>query len=80
MKISLYTRLQNDFEEELGKVKLNVLEREGLKFVTVPTSSGILLAMMNKNIDHHLFVKQITKILNHSDSKNKEGIEMAVLQ
>lgn len=79
MKISLYNRLQSDFEEEIGKVKLNVSELDDSKYVTIPTSSGIFLAMMNKEIDHNLFARKIIRILNYSDSKNKERFEMVVL-
>jgi len=63
MEIALQSRLQKDFNDELGEVQYNLTEREGLKFISIPTSSKIILGVMDRDKDHTPFFNRIASFL-----------------
>lgn len=58
---ALIQRLNEDFDDEFGSVSYSVTERKNYKFVTVPTTSGTLLAIMSKEQDHIPLLKILKK-------------------
>jgi len=62
--LQLQNSMQQDFDEDFGAVNYTITERESARFVSIPTSEGILLAKLNKSIDPFLFINKITGILN----------------
>lgn len=73
MQASLQDRMLRDFDNDLGKVSYSLIEREHLKFVSIPLRSGILFAVILANANHLAFVQFIKKMLNNSNkfSNNK---------
>ena len=62
MEMALQNRMMRDFDDELGKVKYTVTERNNQKFMSIPTSSKIILAVMKRETDHTLFLDKISSL------------------
>lgn len=60
--IVLQNSMQRDFDEEFGSVSYTITARQNSKFVTIPTSVGILLAKLDKSADPFVFIKKISRI------------------
>ena len=59
MEAALQTKMNKDFDNELGEFKYTVTERkDGDKCVSAPLSSNeMIFVLMNKDEDHNSFVK-----------------------
>jgi gamma-glutamylcyclotransferase (GGCT)/AIG2-like uncharacterized protein YtfP len=66
MTLQLDNSMQSDFNDEFGSTIYTITERENSRFVSIPTSAGLLWVKMNKSMDPFLFIKKITGILNFS--------------
>jgi hypothetical protein len=66
MGLQLQNSMQSDFDYEFGTVHYTITERENARFVSIPTSTGVLLAKMNKSADPFVFVDKITRMTNSS--------------
>lgn len=64
METALQARMNKDFDKELGELQCNVIERENNdKFVLVPLPlENTILAVMEKEKDHSLFVNNATRM------------------
>ncbi len=60
MEIALQNRMMRDFDSELGEVKYTVTERKNQKFMSIPNSSKVILAVMQKETDHKLFFNKMS--------------------
>ena len=59
MGIRLQHSMQSDFDEDLGTVNYIVTERSALKFISLPISRNVLLAITKKGTDHGPLIKKI---------------------
>lgn len=64
MELSLYNRMQQDFDDYFGSVKYNVTERGTSKFIAIPTPSKVILGVMKKEKDHTRFVTKLMSLFN----------------
>lgn len=64
METALQTRMNKDFDDDLGRLRCNITERDdGSKYVSAPLSSNrMVFALMNKECDHDYFVNTVTKM------------------
>ncbi len=76
MSVRLQHSIQSDFDEDLGNVNYIMTERSNLKFVSVPISKSVLLAIGKKNLDHQSIIQKIyskqffDKVKNYLDKYN----------
>lgn len=63
MGACLQNSMQNDYNEEFGKVNYNITVRENSKFVSIPVHAGILLAKLDKASNPIVIVNKIMKIV-----------------
>lgn len=66
MGLQLQDSMQSDFNDEFGPVDYTITERKNSRFVSIPTSEGILLAKLDKSTDPFLFINKILEIMNFS--------------
>lgn len=66
LNVILQNRMNDDFDGYFGPVRYTVTERDNLKFISMPVSSGIIFAIMKKPADHTIFVNNILLITNHT--------------
>lgn len=66
MSHALTQRLNDDFDDDFGPVEYSVTQRKAHKFITIPTSSGTLLAIMPKERHHETFIEILDGILTYS--------------
>ena len=65
MKIALRTSMQNDFDEELGKVNYCMTQREDRKFISIPApNNNTILAVIKNDCDHKELINNIIQTLN----------------
>lgn len=70
MSCSLEQKMRQDCDDNFGKVKYAVTEREDYRIITVPHESDTLIFVMDK---HGAFLSRIKKLLNAIDHmKNSE--------
>ena len=64
METVLQAKMMQEFNEDLGESRCNVVERsDGLKYVSSPLrSKNTALSIMDKNHDHGFFVNNITAV------------------
>ncbi len=72
MELRLQSSMQSDFDSEFGSVSYTVTEREKSKFISIPTFSHIILAIMEKNIDHIAVIDKIKATIKNFVNVNKE--------
>jgi len=66
MSLQLQNSMQSDFDDEFGQVDYTITERKTSRFVSIPISTGIFLAKLDKSTDPFLFINKISEILNYS--------------
>lgn len=63
MTFRLQASMQNDFDDELGPVWYNLVERKNVKFLSMPTYpdnyGDLIFATMRKGTDHSIVIKNI---------------------
>jgi len=74
MCLQLQNSMQSDFDDELGPVNYTITERENSRFISLPTSIGILLVKLDKTTDPFVFVNKINRLLNPSENHSKSKI------
>ena len=76
MGLQLQNSMQSDFDDEFGPVNYTITERENSRFISVPTSVGILLVQLNKTIDPFAYVNKISGLLNsvNDQPQSKFGV------
>jgi len=72
MELMLQSSMQSDFDSEFGPVSYTITEREKSKFISIPTFSHIILAIMEKNIDHIAVINKIKTAIKIFMNVNKE--------
>ncbi len=76
MGIRLQHSMQSDFDEDLGGVNYIVTQRGNLKFVSMPVSSNVMLAIAKKDVDHSPLIQRMhskqfaDELKNHLDMYN----------
>jgi len=81
MAASLNLSMQNDFDENLGRVQYTVTERENSRIVSIPAPFGSIMLVMNKKIRPSLFVKKILMAIDYIkglDNKS-QGLEKSII-
>ena len=66
MELALQNRMMKDFDNDLGNVRYNLTEREGSKYISIPTKSKVILGVMKKDIDHTKFFNKMISTLENS--------------
>lgn len=66
LNMILQNRMNDDFDTYFGPVKYMITERNNLKFISIPVSSGLIFAIMKKSSEHTTFVNDILLITNHT--------------
>ena len=72
MERRLQSSMQSDFDSEFGPVSYTIEVREKLKFISIPIFSHIVLAIMEKNIDHVAVINKIKAGIKNFMNVNKE--------
>ncbi len=68
MGIALLGSMQNDFNEDFGKVNYNITLRGRAKFISIPINNGnTILAMANKDADHERIIADIKHMQQYSN-------------
>jgi hypothetical protein len=65
MSCSLVQRMHQDYDDNFGKVKYTVTERENYRIVTVPQESDTLIFVMDKQGMFLPRVRKLLKAINH---------------
>ena len=80
MERRLQSSMQSDFDSEFGPVSYTIEEREKLKFISIPTFSHIVFAIMEKNMDHIVVINKIKTAIKNFVTVKKElpGLKTAV--
>ena len=66
MELALQNRMMKVFDNDLGNVRYNLTEREGSKYISIPTKSKVILGVMKKEIDHTKFFNKMISTLENS--------------
>ena len=72
MELRLQSSMQSDFDSEFGPVNYTIEERKKLKFISIPVFSHIILAIMDKNIDHTAVINKIKVGIKNFVNVNKK--------
>ena len=72
MQFRLQSSMHRDYDDEFGPVSHTITERENAIFVSIPTVSHTVLAIMNKNIDPTGAINKIKIAIRDFENTNKE--------
>ncbi len=72
MKIALRSSMQNDFDEELGKVSYCITQRGERKFISIPApNNNTMLVVTKSDCGHEELVNNIIQKMKDSDQWEK---------
>ncbi|HXX06327.1 MAG TPA: hypothetical protein VEJ68_05870 [Candidatus Bathyarchaeia archaeon] len=74
MGLQLQNSMQSDFDDEFGPVNYTITERENSRFISIPTSVGILLVQLSKTIDPFAFVNKMSGLLNRANDRPQSKV------
>ena len=73
MSCSLQQRMNQDYDEDFGRVKYSVTERENHRIITIPQESDTLIFVMDNNGEFLSRVKGILKAIKHAKSFKQDS-------
>ncbi len=72
MGLRLQSAMQSDYDDDFGPVSYTITERENSKFVSIPSFSHIILAIMKKNKGHIAVINKIKTAIRAFEKVSKE--------
>ncbi|HEX5358554.1 MAG TPA: hypothetical protein VFW99_01415 [Candidatus Nitrosotalea sp.] len=73
MSVSLYQKMQQDYDDDFGTVRYTITERENCRIVTIPHDQDTLVIAIKGSFPST--IKRVLEAINHvknQDSKNKK--------
>jgi len=73
MEISLQMSMQKEYDMEFGPVRYVIAERDNSKVISIPISTGAIVAIMRKSAYHFAFIKKILESIRHAKSQDNDS-------
>lgn len=79
MELRLQNSMQSEFDEYLGPADYTITRRGNLKFISIPFSSKIIFAVLDKEKNHHNFIRKASSFAKLVEPIVKKTLEREVM-